>query len=255
MPKIALISDIHSNIEALTAVMDDIEARGCEKIYCLGDIVGYGPNPVECIDIIRQKCQVVLQGNHDEAVVIVAYAFNRIAKQAVDWTREVLKPNETDSFIRIRRWNFLKKLPQTYEEEGMLLVHGSPRNPTQEYITVHDIAGGKGRKFEEYFSKFDKILFCGHSHLPCVIREDLKFLIPTDEKYRYRYNGKKVIVNVGSVGQPRDGDARACWVEYDSEREIIAFRRVEYDVNKTIQKIFSNPNLNNSLGSRLKTGN
>lgn len=249
----AIISDIHANIAALNAVVDDIFASGITDIICLGDVVGYGPCPKECLDVVRDSCRVSLLGNHDEAVMKGAQNFNAWARDAVDWTKEVLQPNGSDPVNR-ERWTYMEAMPLRFQTNGLYFVHGSPRNPTIEYILREDIYNGNYDKFDEIFATFEKVLFVGHSHMPCVINEDLEYRVPKDFEGRFVYtrDKKKLIVNVGSVGQPRDNDFRACYVEI-TKNEVI-YHRVEYDVNSTVEKIRSNPRLSDNLGLRLQKG-
>ena len=127
--KRALISDVHANLEALTAVLADIRSQNISEIYCLGDIVGYGPNPCECLDEVIRLAQVTILGNHDQATLFDPDGFNPVALQAVYWTREQLESaNGSPSQIN-RRWDFLGELPRTHDEGEFLFVHGSPREP------------------------------------------------------------------------------------------------------------------------------
>ena len=250
----AMISDIHSNIEALTRVFADIEEQGITEILCLGDVVGYGPNPVECTDLVMTKSRVTLKGNHDEALVHGAYAFNVRAQKAIDWTRDQLKPGFFSGSAVRRRWEYLTNLPLRHEEYGFQFIHGSPRDPTNEYILATEIGFGPNDKFEEIFASFDKALFVGHTHLPCVITADYETATAGDLNYEWSMseNDVKVIVNIGSVGQPRDRDNRACYAIVDDDK--IRWRRVEYDFSKTIDKISRITQLDDALGARLKEG-
>ncbi len=249
----AIISDIHSNIEALGAVLDDIRGRGIEDIICLGDVVGYGPNPTECLDMIIKACRVCLLGNHDEAILRGAQNFNIWAREAIDWTRDVLQQNGATTEDNKRRWKYIEDMPLTFRTNGLYFVHGSPRNPTIEYILKEDITHGNYQKMEEIFSSFEKVLFVGHTHTPCVITEDLEYIHPRDSDGQYAYENKgKIIVNVGSVGQPRDNDNRSCYTEI-TNNEVI-FHRVQYDIQTVTNKIKSNERLSDNLGLRLLKG-
>ena len=128
---VAIISDLHSNLEALTAVLKDIEGQGIKSVWCLGDLVGYGPNPLEVVDLALEW-DVALMGNHDEAVLREPFGFNPIARAAVTWTRAQLKPGLLSSAIKKRRWKFHSDLKLTHAVEGVYLVHGSPRDPSME---------------------------------------------------------------------------------------------------------------------------
>jgi diadenosine tetraphosphatase ApaH/serine/threonine PP2A family protein phosphatase len=246
--KKALISDIHSNMEALEAVLADIEEQGIEEVYCLGDVVGYGPNPRECIDAIM-KCQVCLLGNHDQGALFDPEGFNTGAERAIFWTRAQLEAGGNASASH-RRWDFLGELPRNHQEGPYLFVHGSPRNPLNEYVFPEDIYNR--RKMEKLFALFDRYVFQGHTHVPGVFTPDLQFLDPAELNYEYRLTDGKSMVNVGSVGQPRDGDPRACYVTLDDG--VVRFRRVAYALEETVQKIYEIPELDNFLGDRLRDG-
>ncbi len=250
MVKRALISDIHANLESLEAVLEDIRQQGVEEIYCLGDIVGYGPNPVECVDLVRRHCRKTIMGNHDQGALFDPEGFNAVAEQAIFWTRDQLERPVGSSQQMAERWDFLGELPLRIEEDGVLYVHGSPRNPLNEYVFPDDIYNPK--KLERLFSLFPRLCFHGHTHVPGVFTPRPEFFSPEDVEYEFPLGQEKLMVNVGSVGQPRDGDARACYVILEEDR--IRFRRVEYPVEKTIEKIYAIPELDNSLGDRLRLG-
>lgn len=249
--KRALISDIHSNLEGLQAVLADIRTQGCEEIYCLGDIIGYGPNPCECIDLVMD-CQVCLLGNHDQGALFDPEGFNSGAERAIFWTREQLEKPRGSPEQNAKRWEFLGELPRNRRENGLFFVHGSPRNPLNEYVFPEDIYNN--RKMEKIFSLIEKNCFQGHTHVPGVFTAGptLRFSSPEELGYEYRFGDEKTMVNVGSVGQPRDGDPRSCYVILEDDR--LRFRRVEYDFEKTIAKIYETPELDNNLGDRLREG-
>jgi predicted phosphodiesterase len=258
----AIISDIHANLEALEAVLADIKSQGIESIYCLGDVVGYGPNPRECIDRVM-SCRLCLLGNHDQGALFDPEGFNAGAERAIFWTRKMLEsgdPKENE-----RRWEFLGELPRLHREPGFLFVHGSARNPLNEYVFPEDIYNQ--RKMERIFGLVDQYCFQGHTHIPGVFTEDLNFLAPEEIDFNYTLGGQKVLVNVGSVGQPRNGDNRASYVVLDdhaasggngagsgSAGTTVVFKRVDYDFERTIAKIYEIPELDNFLGDRLRDG-
>ncbi|MFN4258866.1 MAG: metallophosphoesterase family protein [Gemmataceae bacterium] len=245
----AIISDIHSNLEALQAVLRDIDKHKVTEIYCLGDVVGYGPNPRECIDLIM-KCQMVLLGNHDQGAMFDPEGFNPPAERAIFWTRSQLESASDNRQLKERRWEFLAERPRTYSENGHLYVHGSARNPLNEYVFPEDVYNQ--RKMERIFALVDRYCFQGHTHVPGIFTDNLQFHAPEEIDLSYRLEGRKTLCNVGSVGQPRDGDWRACYVLLDDD--IIRFRRVEYDMETTIKKIYAIPELENFLGDRLRDG-
>lgn len=250
----ALISDIHGNLEALQAVLKDIEKHKVDEIYCLGDVVGYGPNPRECIDLIM-KCKMVLLGNHDQGAMFDPEGFNRPAEQAIFWTRAQLESPSENRQKRDARWDFLAERPRVHKENGFLFVHGSARNPLNEYVFPEDVYNQ--RKMDRIFALVERYCFQGHTHVPGVFIENLteenyQFYAPDEIEYFYKLDGRKILCNVGSVGQPRDGDPRACYVLLDGDS--LRFRRVEYDIETTIKKIYAIPDLDNYLGDRLRDG-
>jgi diadenosine tetraphosphatase ApaH/serine/threonine PP2A family protein phosphatase len=248
--KRALISDIHSNIEALEAVLADIDSQGVTEIFCLGDLVGYGPNPRECIDLIIARCRVCLLGNHDQGALFDPEGFNSGAERAIFWTRVQLENGGGSAADRHRRWDFLGELPRVHQEDDLLFVHGSARNPLNEYVFPEDIYNR--RKLEKIFALVQRYAFQGHTHVPGVFTESCQFSSPEELNYEFRLNHDKTMVNVGSVGQPRDGDPRACYVIL--EDGLVRFRRVEYPLEKTIAKIYDVPELDSFLGDRLRDG-
>ena len=160
----AIVSDVHSNLEALTEVFADIDRQGIRDVVCLGDVVGYGPNPLECTDMIMQRCKLTLKGNHDEALVHGAYAFHLKARKAIDWTRDQLKPRFFSGTAVRRRWEFLRDLPARHEDGAHLFIHGSPRDPTNDHRSCYATVDGDTIEwhrvkydFEKTIAKIDKI--------------------------------------------------------------------------------------------------
>jgi predicted phosphodiesterase len=247
--KLALISDIHSNLEALEAVLEDIRQQQITEVYCLGDVVGYGPNPRECIDRVMD-CRVCLLGNHDQGALFDPEGFNSGAERAIFWTRAQLEASGGNSSDRHRRWDFLGELPRNHQEGDLLFVHGSARNPLNEYVFPEDIYNK--RKLEKIFALIRRHAFQGHTHVPGVFTENYNFFSPEELNHEYRLTEEKAMINVGSVGQPRDGDPRACYVVL--EDGLVRFRRVAYPFEQTIQKIYDVPDLDNFLGDRLRDG-
>jgi predicted phosphodiesterase len=250
----ALISDIHGNLEALEAVLKDIQKHNVTDIYCLGDVVGYGPNPRECIDLIMQ-CKIVLLGNHDQGAMFDPDGFNPPAERAIFWTRGQLEAAGDNRAAKEKRWDFLADRPRVYKENGFLFVHGSARNPLNEYVFPEDVYNQ--RKMDRIFALVERYCFQGHTHVPGIfteaLPEDLYQFHPPDEiDYSYKLDHRKTLCNVGSVGQPRDGDWRACYVLLDGD--TLNYRRVEYDIDTTVKKIYAIPDLDNFLGDRLRDG-
>lgn len=254
--KRAIVSDIHANLAAFEAVLRDAEQQAVDEIYCLGDVIGYGPDPRGCIRLAREF-RVNLLGNHEEAVLFGAIGFNPKAKIAIDWTREQLNleefPEENRTF-----WNFIGGLAKDHREEPFLFVHGSPRDPTREYVFKQDFKDRK--KMDAIFSAPSgfrwKVCFNGHTHHPGVLLQSqpYRFVEPAqvDHTFRYADARGRLVVNVGSVGQPRDGDWRASYVIVDDE--AIRFRRVEYDVQRTLRRFEECPTLPEYLARRLQEG-
>ncbi len=251
----AIVSDLHSNQEALTAVMKDIESLGIKRILCLGDVIGYGPDPVTCIDVAREY-EFILRGNHEEAVLNGAFGFNPVARAAVDWTRDQLKPQWYSLSSRRARWDLIKDLPLMKEEGDWLFVHGSPRDPTMEYILksdCEDFFGETPSKIKQIFDMIKAYCVVGHTHFPGVITEDSRFYTPAELGMKFHLEkGRKYIVNSGSVGQPRDGDNRACYLVVDGDN--IEWRRIPYDFERTMKKILSITSLDERNAERLRFG-
>jgi diadenosine tetraphosphatase ApaH/serine/threonine PP2A family protein phosphatase len=247
--KRAILSDIHANLEALEAVMADVAKEAVDSVYCLGDIVGYGPNPRECIDRVMSFDLSIL-GNHDQGALYDPEGFSSGAERAIFWTREQLETANGDPELTSKRWQFLSELPRTRREGPFTFVHGSVRNPLSEYVFPEDVHNT--RKLERLFALIDRYAFQGHTHVPGVFTEDGRFVSLEEMAGRFPLGKSKLMVNVGSVGQPRDGDPRACYVLLSDE--AVEFRRVPYPVEKTIEKIYAVPELDPFLGDRLRDG-
>ena len=255
----AIISDIHSNLEALTTVLNDIESRGIKTIYCLGDVVGYGPNPKECLDLVIEKTKASVLGNHDYAVLYEPTNFNLGAEYAAHWSRQVLE-EEPDEVLNKRRWKYLgdqlmrKTLNVKIGEikTKIDLVHASPRRPINEYVFPDDVYNMPG-KIRSLFETTSHICFIGHTHLPGVFLEDPDFYTPEELGEIYPIiPDEKAIINVGSVGQPRDRDPRASYAYVEGNE--VHFVRLEYDFEATAKKIYDVQLLDNFEGDRLSEG-
>jgi len=249
----AVVSDIHSNLEAMKVVLDDLLSKNISDIICLGDIVGYGPNPRECIDLAT-AFRISLLGNHEEALMeeLRTHGFNPKATGAREWTYSQLDIFHSQyKEENKRRWDFIGEMKHEYEENGVVYVHGSPCEPTREYIYPREAL--MASKMERIFAAFETVCFVGHTHMPGVFTPDLRFLRPEELGHLYRIpRDHKVLINVGSVGQPRDGDPRACYLIWDGK--AVVWRRLSYDAEKTAQKIFAIEGLDRTLGVRLRTG-
>jgi predicted phosphodiesterase len=249
---IAIISDIHSNLEAFQAVLADIERQGIQRIVCLGDIVGYGPNPRECLDLVMERCEACVCGNHDIAVFYEPYSFNLGAERAAFWTRACLgaEPNKN---LRDKRWQFLGSLPVKYHGNGFLCVHGSPRKPINEYIFADDVFSNPNKLLDNFRRLDEMTCFVGHTHVPGVLLDDPYFDPPDELAEPYLFDlGEQAIINVGSVGQPRDRDWRASYAVLKDD--CLEFKRVEYDIETTVKKMKAIAELDDFLAERLKDG-
>ena len=239
--KYAILSDIHSNLEALQAVLSEIRRRGITNFICLGDIVGYGADPRACLEIVRGLHPGIVQGNHDYAAAapVGLSGFNENARLALLWTREQLDPAGRA---------FLKSLPLTAEVSGARLVHSSLKDPGQwEYIL-------NPRDARVSFGSLPGVLcFFGHSHRPLAYREEGgEITVEYGPRIELK-EGSRYLINVGSVGQPRDRDPRAAFGIYDSAEKKVEFIRIEYPVEKAQEKILR-AGLPPFLASRLAKG-
>ncbi|MCA8954496.1 MAG: metallophosphoesterase family protein [Planctomycetes bacterium] len=249
---IAFISDIHSNTAALDAVLARIAELGADRIICLGDVIGYGPEPRETLLRVMAACELSLVGNHEHGSMFYAADFNPKARAALDWTREQLNRRDCDRAENMRLWNYLGEMKEKHREGNFLLVHGSPRDPVREYMVPKD--GADADKLAGCFALFDgaQVCFVGHSHVPGVYPESGGFQTPQELGGELLLNGTRSIVNIGSVGQPRDGDPRCSFVTFDGER--VQFHRVAYDIEATQRKIREVDELPDYLADRLAKG-
>ncbi len=224
----AIVADIHANLAAFTAVLDNIESRGgVEEVWCLGDVVGYGPDPHQCIELLRQHNHVCVAGNHDWAAIgkINTNEFNPDAAAACHWTAQQLSSADME---------YIENLPLVIEDGDFTLVHGSPREPIWEYLVSASVA-------KESFAHF-KTRFClvGHSHVPLVFRYSETGVCsfrPFSPGIGLVLGRSRLIINPGGVGQPRDGDPRASYAIYDSETRTVKLHRVPYDISATQAKM------------------
>jgi len=220
----AIIADIHANLAAFMAVLVDIERRGdVEEMWCLGDIVGYGPDPHQCIELLRQTNHVCVVGNHDLAAVgkIDTSEFNPDAAAAVQWTAKQLTPQDVD---------YIKGLPLVLEKDDFTLVHGSPREPIWEYV----LSISSARENFAYFKS--KFCLVAHTHVPLVFRYDKTGSCSFSQLSANKelvLGEERLIINPGAVGQPRDSDPRASYAIYDSKTRKLWLYRVSYDITTT----------------------
>ncbi len=256
---LAFVSDIHANLEALTAVLADIDRQGVSGVYCLGDVIGYGPQPRECLELVKQHCEVCLIGNHEHGAMYYASDFNPKARAAIEWTKAQLNLADAGNDENFRLWNYIDSMPQSHTIEpeqaagGIFLAHGTPRDPIREYLLPAD--AGDSVKLAGCFEKMGgaRVGFVGHSHVPGLYDQSGHFYPPKEMKDGFHLEESRAIVNIGSVGQPRDGDTRSCYVTYDPETGSGSFHRVEYDQEKTMEKI-RNTELPGYLADRLAVG-
>jgi diadenosine tetraphosphatase ApaH/serine/threonine PP2A family protein phosphatase len=239
----AIIADIHSNLEAFTAVLGDIERKGgVDEIWCLGDIVGYGPDPHQCIESLRRCKHICVAGNHDWAAIgkVDTSYFNPMAATACQWTAKQLSPEDIE---------YLESLPLTIEKNGFTLVHGSPMEPIWEYVISTSIAA---KNFAYFRSPFCLV---GHSHVPAVYKEmkGLCRAVPFSPSIGMVLGEERMIINPGGVGQPRDGDPRASYAIYDSDSRVLRLYRLPYDIGATQDKMMQ-AGLPIHLITRLKEG-
>jgi len=237
------MADIHANLTAFNAVLEDMERRGgVAEIWCLGDIVGYGPDPHHCIELLRRYNHVCVAGNHDWAAIgkISTADFNPDAALACQWTSGQLSQGDIQ---------YLKNLPLTIDKDIFTLVHGSPREPIWEYVISTSIAW---QNFSFFRSPYCLV---GHSHVPLVFKEDngsCTFSRLVDN-IGLALGESRLILNPGGVGQPRDGDPRASYAIYDSDTRMVRLHRIPYDV-AAVQDRMMEKGLPVRLVTRLQQG-
>ncbi len=221
----AVLGDIHSNLDALNVVLDDCRAQGVTDFLCTGDVVGYNACPHECMEIIRSIGCPVVVGNHDYYVSSQQNLddFNPAAAAVVEWTREQLSEEEI-------QW--LRDLPFTFTQMGMTLVHSTMDNP-ENFGYVFDNLQAEAN----FLRQKTPVCFHGHTHCPMIYEKSLNGVFRIDPQDFTLPIGRKYFVNVGSVGQPRDGDPRATYLIYDPTARQIRYRRLEYDIEAAQERI------------------
>ena len=227
--RIIILADIHGNLAALDAVLDDAKTHGgIGKVWCLGDIVGYGPDPGACIETVAALNPVIVAGNHDRGATgkLDPAWFNPEAAMALEWTKKQLRPDQD-------AW--LDNLPLTREEGDWLLVHGSPLDPLLEYVLSAGIAE---KNLERCHSQYCLV---GHSHVPVAHRQEKDGVKPIGLQpgVGLVIGEMRMMVNPGSVGQPRDGDPRASYAVLDTEASMLRLQRVEYDISATQDRMMA----------------
>lgn len=249
----AIISDIHANLEALTVALDHISTQNVDQIICLGDVLGYGPSPVECVDLVAEHCAWSLMGNHDFGVLYEPTNFNLAAEQAAYWTRSRFEA-ESDQERAATRWEFLGRLKVRVGFGDFLCVHGTPRRPINEYLFPDD-ALNSPVKMQQIFERVERYCLVGHTHVPGVFTDEPDFYPPGDLEGVYKLNDdEKAIINPGSIGQPRDLDPRSSYAILDDEQHHVEFNRLPYDIDSVVEKIRAVPELTDWLGERLREG-
>lgn len=238
---VAIFSDVHANIDALRAVLEDVAKSRATAIACLGDSVGYGAEPRACLDLLFESCDVLLAGNHDLAATgrLDSGRFSEIARHAVGYARDLLTPSQRAQ---------LATLPNEEWFGELLFVHASPADP-EDFPYVRDAESARA----QFDGRTFPIAFYGHTHVPLVFHDDGSRVVLTQQPQLRLAPGRRHLCNVGSVGQPRDQDPRACYALFDSETRTIAFRRVEYDVEAAAARVRA-AGLPEQLGARLLVG-
>ncbi len=254
--RLAILSDIHSNLPALEAVLDDVRQTGPDELWCLGDVVGYGAQPDECAKLVAERCELCLVGNHDLAVLgeLDDSSFSPAAAAAVRWTRDTASSETMD---------FLRRLRPADESRPVALYHASPRDPVWEYVLWPDQAA------ECIEAQAARVSLIGHSHVALffVTPENgrrtagSETALPSDPAKggpaqggtRLDLSNGRWLVNPGSVGQPRDGDPRAAWLELDTSSWEAAYHRVPYEIDRAAEAIAANE-LPEHLAKRLYAG-
>ncbi|MFA5007821.1 MAG: metallophosphoesterase family protein [Candidatus Omnitrophota bacterium] len=236
-----IFSDVHGNIEAFTTAIEFYEKEKIDTFLFLGDIVGYGANPKEAISLLRTLNPVSIAGNHDWAVIdkLSADYFNEYAKEAVVWTKAQLEEAESD---------YLRNFPLTYQDKNFLCVHGSLDNP-EDFNYIWGVNDAR----ENLELLKTEILFVGHSHRAQIYYKNKKGIFYHSETSISLKKGEKYIINVGSVGQPRDRDSRLSLCIYDSDEGIVSIKRLGYNIQLTAEKI-TKAGLPQILASRLFVG-
>lgn len=246
----AILSDIHANFEALTAVLDALGRQGVapSAILCLGDIIGYGASPRECLRAC-QDFRLNLLGNHEEGVLFYPDDLSPPARRAAEWTRGELNSPRHPRAETEALWDFLGDLEPHRESGDTLFVHASPRHFTRDYVFPSDAQDVEKRT--AIFAGIRRWGFHGHTHVPGVMLETGEYLRPEESGHRFTLGEHKAFIDVGSVGQPRDGDPRASFVTVDGPE--VTFHRVPYDVDAAMTRIKTS-RLPAGLADRLKQG-
>lgn len=238
--KFAIIADIHANLEAFRVVLDDAQKQRCTHYACIGDVVGYGANPRECLEIVRKMNMPCVKGNHDEYCSIDEHAegFNPAAAEAVNWTRKQLSDEE-------RQW--LRDLKYVRMVTNFTIVHATLDGPQRWGYVFDKLAAAASFPYQN-----TPVCFFGHTHVPVAFIRDSMVRGGTYSKFKIE-PGKKYFINVGAVGQPRDGNPKAAYVVFDTTEATVELRRLDYDI-ATAQKKILEAGLPERLAERLAYG-
>jgi predicted phosphodiesterase len=224
--RFAFISDIHANLEALEAVLADIDKQGVDEVLCLGDVVGYGANPNECAEIIAKRCKSVLLGNHDAVAtnLLTTQHFNVHAKIAIEWTTQALTPANR---------SFLAALPVSKTTDLITMAHSTPYEPGMwYYITSLEEAAFNFQFFDT------KFCLVGHTHIPMIIvLDDEEIYVNPEKQISYKEQDRRLLINIGSVGQPRDRNPDSSYGILDTDEMLFTLHRIPYDIPKAQAKM------------------
>ena len=240
--KFAIIGDIHANLDALNTVVEDARANGVTDFVCVGDVVGYNACPAECIRIVRDELHApVVRGNHDHYVSSDAPLsdFTELAAEVVKWTRRQLQPADID---------WLRNLPYSRLHMGFTVVHSTLDMPEHWGYIFDNLTAEASFAYQK-----TGLCFYGHSHVPMVHRKSAAGIVRLEPKDIEVPLGSRFLINVGSVGQPRDGDPRASYAIYDAKARMVRFRRLEYDVEAAMARVRA-AGLPDRLAQRLAVG-
>jgi diadenosine tetraphosphatase ApaH/serine/threonine PP2A family protein phosphatase len=233
-----VLSDVHANLEALEACLEDARRYDFKRILCLGDIVGYGAEPNECIELLRKRDAICLLGNHDAACAgqLSLEWFNPLARQCVEWTKKVLTSKNR---------KLLAELPVFFSCKWLFAIHGTPFDPIGEYMDEQKAKIALQKVAED-------VVLCGHNHIPFKVEQN-KYLEPIAEEEIIDLNDKRIVISLPAVGQPRDHNPKAGYAILDFEEKMLAIARVEYDVESASEKM-KQAGLPEFIAERLKKG-
>lgn len=243
MDRVAVLSDVNANLEALDAVLADIERQDIKQLWFLGDAIGYGPDPVDCIEKLRNRAHVYLLGRLEYLLVCDMVEPRRYDSAWHDLGERVRSSHQIE---------WLKERPFEYRSQDITAVHRDPRGPEFKCILLEDLLHDAGRR-DAILSCFERLLFIGDNHHPWVFSESRGGLTDKESGYEATISSEeKTVLSVGSVGQPRDGDPRACYAIFTGQK--VVWRRVEYDFSSTVAKLRRQPSVSPHASERLAKG-